>query len=1117
MKLPKKIRYVRSILIDSDNNLWIGTSKQGLFRIDSNNNKINFRPDKSNATALTDHTIFSIIQDQSGLIWLGTYRSGVNYFDPKNILFGSYDDSANSLHCLPSSDIRSALYIDNETLLLGTISGLVELNLTDKSCKNHSSILGDSSSLSHNDVLAIYKDTEGILWIGNAGGIDKFDIRTGKFERLGEQINNSLVLRITESKSSLVLGTINGLYRLNRTTGKITPISVEHQKLETTYIQAMDVDENGSIWVGSTDGLLKIDNKLNDVRWVKHQDVSLSQQDIKALVVDKYNHIWFTIEGKGLYKYNPMTKILRAIGKEKEIIPKNGLIGLYIEQKGNLWLATLNYGLIKIDPTNNKLTSYHQSDGLHSELFNFDSFTQFGNDRLLFGGKTGFNLFDPEKIQTNKTPPKVSLTYLKRFAKEVIPHQDYDGFKIDKHISELKELHLSHRDTVFGFDFVATHYLAPEKITYAYKLDGFDPDWTTTGAQNRGVTYNNVDPGEYTFRLKAQTKNGVWSENDVALKVIIAPAPWLTWWAYTIYVISAILSLMIFIKKRTKILEARAQHLQITVDERTKELVQEKSKVEQLLTRKNEEFANVSHEFRTPLTLILGPLAQVLKTNKDQDEINRLSIVQRNGYRLLRMVDQLLNLETFRVKSIALKAPQVFGKTIQLIANAFSDLAEDKNIELVIKNIVNVNFEFTPDALEEIILNLLSNAIKYTKSGGTILIETSRTKNNHLKIQIKDSGIGIPTDQINSIFDRYNRVLDENSEQVTGAGIGLALVKNLVESHQGHIEVESELGKGTTIDVYLPIINEVDNALINLHREDEIIAMELMSLTNQSSIESESSLESNQNSSNQLSTVLVIEDNKDMRDYIVNSIKGDYQVLTAKDGEEGLSIAISEIPDLIISDIMMPKMDGYETTNQLRKNQLANHIPVVLLTARGDRESRLKGWHEKADEYLTKPFDTEELKIRLKNLLEIRNILKKSFAENLFETKPSLDQTDVHPADDVELNRNKQQTLFIEKLNYSLEKFYTEPSIPIARFASEVAMSERQLFRKLKSVLDMTPSEYLRRFRLEKAKVLLDEGQSVSFATFEVGFATQSHFSKCFKAQYGLSPRDYKNRTTTPG
>ena len=668
--------------------------------------------------------------------------------------------------------------------------------------------------------------------------------------------------------------------------------------------------------------------------------------------------------------------------------------------------------------------------------------------------------------------------------------------KLKTPILETNSIALNYRDNTFGFRFSANSLSNPKVQKYSYKLENFESEWIEVNSLERYANYPKIPPGEYVFKVRAQNKNGEWSNNIRSIKITITPPWWQTIPAYFVYILLSILLITSFIAYRTKKIRASSRKLEQQVNERT-------SEINQLLAQKNEEFANVSHEFRTPLTLILGPIKQLLIEDKDNQKLNT---IQRNGYRLLRMVDQLLNLETFRIKSITQKSPQAFGETIQLIAQAFRGVAVDKELAFNIKQIDKVYFDFTPDALDKIVLNLLSNAMKYTQKGGEISISAIREP-SHYVISIQDTGIGISAENQNKVFERFNRILDDQSEQVTGAGIGLALVKSLVESHQGQIKLESEVNNGTLIQVTLPIINEVSAEQASQSSSNEIIAMEIMGLSKQG-VPQENSSDDVQAKDAKDATALIIEDNDDMRQFITESIQHEYRVITANNGEEGVKLALEEVPDLIISDIMMPKMDGYQVTSALRSNFVTNHIPIVLLTARGDRDSRLKGWQQKADDYLTKPFDVEELLLRLKNLLDIRDILKKRFAETAFEPAP-LPSSDNNNSD----SKQKQQQLeFTDKVNRVLEELHGNQNLSVSQIAQNFAMSDRQFFRKLKNTVDMSPSEYLRRFRLEKAKTLIREGKSSSAVAYEAGFTSQSYFGKCFKAQFGMSPGEFKKQ-----
>ncbi|TQV87932.1 hybrid sensor histidine kinase/response regulator transcription factor [Aliikangiella coralliicola] len=1107
------VKYVLSSLIDSENNIWIGTFQNGIYRIDESKKIINFRSDKSNAHSLTDNAIISLLQDHSGMIWAGSYTAGVNYFDPLTIEFGSFDNSINSFHCLPSNDFRSVYPINNEVVWLGTDSGLVKLNLNEKSCSKLQHDSNDNNTISHDEIYAISKGSDETYWLGTSDGLDKLHSEDDKITRYGHLFDEAAIFKIINLQDSLLLAADNGLYKFNKSSETARRISYQDGKIFDQNINTVSIDSNGTVWIASSAGLYYADSQLDSVEQAPVSIKELKDKAIRSLSIDQEENIWLTYDGEGLYLYERNSGKLQAVGNSMGLYLNHGFSGLFNDQSHNIWMLTKTQGLYKIDPVEKSFINYKAADGLHSELFNLGAFGQFPDGRLIFGGRTGLNIFHPEKISLNNTLPKVSITQLKKFGEPVTIEKSQAEKEA---IADADEINLSYLDSNFGFDFIATHYPAPEKIQYAYLLEGLDNNWHYTNATNRGITYDGLNAGEYTFRLKAKSKNGIWSDDNVALRIYKTPAPWETWWAISLYIIALVLAIILIIRKRTQILAERAVALEKTVKQRTHELVLEKNKVEQLLSNKNEEFANVSHEFRTPLTLILGPIAQLLNTNKNPQELDRLNVIQRNGYRLLRMVDQLLNLETFRVKSITERIPQAIGKNIQLIAEAFIDLANEKNITIKIINREKINFEFTQDAMEKIVLNLLSNALKYTKPGGEIIIETLRkpgdgSQLNEYQIKVTDTGIGIPESKLDSIFERYNRVLNEYSEQVTGAGIGLALVKELVEAHHGRISVESTVGAGTTFTVSLPIIGEVDNLNIEANKNNEILAMELESIHNQFlplSVSHEKYLSHNQHSTN----ILIIEDNPDMRRYIESCLSGIYNILVAKNGEEGVSLAKQEVPDLIISDIMMPKMDGYQVTRTIRQCEITNHIPIILLTARSDRESKLKGWYEKADEYLTKPFDLQELKLRISNLLNIRDILKKRLTETAFKEQP---KTEIKDEQDIDTNKEIQQQEFIHHINSCLEGIFTNSELTVPQMAKAVKMSERQFFRKLKNITDMSPVEYLRRYRLEKAKDLLQAGKSANFSAYEVGFSSQSYFGRCFKAQFGISPGEFKKSAKT--
>lgn len=1101
-------KYIYSIEESSENELWIGTQDDGLYSLDEKNKLHHSRYSSDNSDGLSDNDVYSLLIDHTGVLWTGSFNAGINRIDPRSRRFQFFNDKIDSLSCLKSPVVYAIYQQSHNIFWLGTQKGLARVEQNLNQCDLFTTTTNNKGiSLSGQDVLALFPDKKhkNRLHVATRKGIDTIDLNQL------ENINIPELKSIRSAEDYLFLDNNSqyiasyfGLFRKENEQEAFTKVKGINDTIENSIFFQV-VAANNQVFLASWSGLLTI-NKEGIVEPIGWNNASHLKNPIRSLIVDSKNRLWIGIDNIGLFCYTSNGELLFEFTDSNKFAAIHGFSSIVEVNNGDLWIASTN-GISHLNSISHEIVNYHSSDGLASETYTNGAFLKASDGTIYFGNRKGLTKFKPDLIKKDDTLPKVALTKFLYFNQVLDHNSDSEGFSLSAPLSQLEQLNLSHKDYVFGFEFAALHYSAPKRNQYAYKMENWDEKWNYTKADFRRANYSNLPPGNYTFKVKASNHHGVWNEVPLELPIQISPPWWKTNLAYFSYAVMFVLMLYSFIAFRTQALRKRAKQLEQSVEQRTSELAQEKHKVEQLLSRKNEEFANVSHEFRTPLTLILGPIAQLLRIQRDDNELQKLNIVQRNGYRLLRMVDQLLNMETFRVKAITQKAPQAIGKTIQMIAEAFKDLADEKHVTLNIHAIEEINFEFTPDAIDKIILNLLSNALKYTHSGGSIDISGGRTGESFYQILIEDTGIGIPADKLNTVFERFNRVLDEKSEQVTGAGIGLALVKSLIESHKGKIKLTSEVGKGTKVTVTLPIINEVSDFELTPYANDEIIAMEMMSLTSQVISEGPDNTSNLVVEDSNKPTVLVIEDNEDMRNYIGNSISDDYKILMAQDGQQGFDLAKQEVPDLIVSDIMMPKMDGYQATRELRKNEITSHIPIILLTARGDRESRLKGWYEKADEYLTKPFDVEELKIRLNNLLEIRDILKKRFSESLFQPVDNIEEEHV---EDLDQNKNKQQQVFIDRVNTTLEKLYSEPATTIDDIADSLAISKRQLFRKINSIMDMTPADYLRRYRLEKAKQILHEGRSAGFAALDAGFSSQSYFGKCFKAQYGKTPGEYQ-------
>jgi len=1092
-----KTNLVREIIQESENKYWIATDI-GLVVYDSQSGLksviTNLVSYESNETT----TIRSIYKTKRNKFWLSTYGNGALLFEPKTKQFEFYSTHRDPSEGLIVKNIYSILEVSNGDIYLGTDRGIVSRFNPKTLNFEHLTFTLNGVPLD-TQIFNMYEMSEKEILISTSDRT--FRIDTTKIVQELNETKQFEFLNGFELMKGNYVRRRNILMTYNQRQVKNLKLN-EAGFFEITSTLNLNLEGRQGYFYQDNDGhTLLTDNfgalySIDTAHSSSHSIKLLRKQDnlfVSGVFKDKEGDIWLPAISAGLYKL--YLEHESDSYSESIYLPRTNIrSALYHENTGTIWASTDN-GLYRLNIDSNEVAKFDSSDGLQSNEF-LESGIISLDGKIYLGGVNGLSVFSPSKVSSLSERYSVAITNFYIDGVEIQPSKLSESI-LKKPIHLVDEVSLKHNQNSFAFTFSSLHPFSQNKIIYEYQLEGYEESAHSVDNTKRYANYTNIPPGNYVFHVKSIYNNEFYGTHTAKISITISPPFWRTHFAYLLYLIFMVLIISSFITYRTKRLTQRSKELESQVAERTKE-------VQQLLAQKNEEFANVSHEFRTPLSLILGPTAQLLKENQNNNTQSRLNIIQRNGYRLLRMVDQLLNLETFRVKSITQKTPQAFGESIKLIAEAFADIAKEKAINFSIGQIDSVYFEFTPDALEKIVLNLLSNAIKYTPENGSINIEAKRTHENHYVITVTDSGIGIAKEQHDKIFERFNRVIDEHSEQITGAGIGLALVKSLVEAHQGSIQLNSKLGQGTEIKINLPIINEVDKEQVSTHHSDEIIALELMSLSAQRHMV-DGSQDSQQDTNNQ-STVLIIEDNTDMRNYIADSIRSEYHVITAKNGKEGVDIALREVPDLIISDIMMPLMDGYQVAHSLRENDITNHIPIVLLTARGDKKSRLKGWQEKADEYLTKPFDDEELKIRLANLLAIRNILKKRFGEVVFTEQPSTTDSE---EDDLEKLKSDQQQAFLQKLNQVIDQVYADPKIAIIDIAKSLAMSDRQLSRKLKSITDLTPVEYLRRYRLEQGKILLRQGRPSTIVAHDVGFSSQSYFGKCFKAQFGVSPSEF--------
>lgn len=1075
--------------------LWVGTVNNGLYRININNPNIisNYKSDYNRPYYLSDNGIVKLAIDRSGLLWINTFEGGLNYTILESHKFGLETNNSKSLSCTDSSVIYDINSNDDDNLIISSRERLIKYNKKLKTCD----IMLDRVNENY---MSTMFDNKGTLWVATTSGLlksldgKKFDdIFAGSKFKIG--INR--IIQIDDNK--LLLATWQGVQMLDVANLHIERIPVEEQRFLKADISRILLHK-GVILIASNMGLLTINDEGKVENYVNTNSY-LGSKSILSIHFDDSNNLWVGTALNGLYKFDSSGNLLKHFNQSDQISDTISINSILQDEFGDMWFGT-NLGLIRLDTETYKAHTFYKSDGLQSDSFRYNSAYKAKDGKLYFGGKKGFNAFYPQDITINESPPNIVITELTRFGKPVSPKYQHDDYTLEKDINEVDELILTHKDYVIGFKFSALDFSDLSRNKYAYKMEGLDPEWIYKDSNERSANYSNLKSGNYIFKVKGANKDGVWSESAKALKIKVLPAPWLTWWAYLIYITSFLLILWWAVHRKITANIKLAQLLQVEVTKKTKslkqktnELKQQKQLIEDLLDRKNELLENVSHEFRTPLTLILGPINNLLKSRLKLEDHKLLQMVDRNSKRLLAMVEQLLQLARLTNHDTHVLIPQQVQPKIKFLVDSFQQLAASKNISLkLVKNdIAAINA--TQDVLDLVLGNLISNAIKYTQTGGEVTVH-SYVSNNSIVIEVSDTGCGLTDQQKLDIFKRFHRM--QPHLNIEGTGIGLSIVKEAIKVNNGKIEVDSTVGRGSKFKVSFNTIDYVENSVENNSELDE--SSLLTQLLNESVTELHDLNDGAIFIGNkQNKKVLVIDDNQDMLEHVASILKHQYHCMLAPRGKLGVSLAIKYIPDLIISDVMMPEMDGFQVSRIIRSDTRTSHIPLVLLTALNDKKSRIKGWRENIDIYLTKPFDGEELLLQLENILVIRKILMKK-AQNAIQSGKLLINSG--------LPKNDQR--FINKFMELISNNYHNPNFLRPQMANHMAVSDRQLQRKLKALIDRNPLDVLRDYRIEKAAKILKDGFQVGITSDKCGFSSVTYFSKCFKDKYGMSPKKYQ-------
>ncbi|WP_316789571.1 two-component regulator propeller domain-containing protein [Pedobacter frigoris] len=1038
---------VRYIYRDRQNGMWLGTFYGGLSYYHKNDIKFNSLGQNSGKLSLSDEVISVIRQDKPGNFWIGTNDKGLNYWNRTTNTISYYSFKENNPNSLSSNNIKAIAFDNEDNLLIGTHNGgLNILNPKTGGVKRFRHDPNNPNSIAGDLVYSILKDARGRIWVGTRSGLDQFIPETQKFVHI----------------------------HLDKAGKRLTSDDI-------TYLFE---DSRHRIWIGTTNGVSQFypDNLL----FGNIADNALKEDVVNCIAEDNKQRIWIGTRG-GLGLYDETKRSFVTFKNRKDFI-KGTIYGILPDDEGNLWVST-NSGLMKFNPDTRYSQSFYETDGLQNNQFNEYSFCKARDGMMLFGGIKGISYFYPEAIKQQSLPLKLSFTGLEVFNKKVTAGDGTDV--LDNHIDQVNTLRFASDYKQFSIFINSFNHIAANRTRYYYKLVGFDKEWQRT--EELKISYSNLPSGKYVLMVKAEGPNGEVSA-ERQLNISILPPWYNTLWFYLLVIISlAIAGYFAY-----KIIKERIRTLHQLKLERV-----DKEKVSYINQVKTDFFTNVSHELRTPLTLILAPLEELIK-NADLDKTIRKKheLMLSNAKRLYNLVDQLFEFRKTEMGTRQLKVSKAdLISFVHEVYASFRPLAEKNNIKYTYHSTeAKLSFNFDSDAMEKILFNLLSNAFKYTGNGQHISVELF-VKNDHVVIKIADTGIGISEADLPKVFDRFYQV--SGKEMNLGSGVGLAFTKSLVVLHHGHITVESEPQNGSIFTVELPL---ADSYYTNDQHADRKV-YELSITPDQDEVlpvgHSDLETEAPMAIDTENLKLLIVDDNAEILSYLQDYFSKTYQVNVAQDGKIALEMLEVTPFDLIISDVMMPELDGLHFCKRVKQNINTSHIPFILLTAKTETNQQIRGLEMGADDYITKPFSTDLLAVKVNNLLRSRKRLKDYYQAN----------KEIVP-ENIAFNALDEE--FLKEAISIIELHLSDSDFSVDKFSREIGMSRSNLYLKLKAITGESATDFLKRIRFNKAVELMKSKRyTVAQIAYMCGFNSPSYFSTAFKQYYGCMPTEYLNRLSS--
>lgn len=1102
----------------------VGTENDGLFHLSSNGDIIKtYLYNKKEEHSILSNSIWSLYLDKNQRVWMGYYNNGIAISDKLFDKFNDIESLANNENSLQTGSVTGIDTDSDNNLWISMDGGGIDFLDKKTSEIRHINTLDTSlySGLTSNYIQAILIDSQETLWAGSwDNGIYILKKGDTKFTNINVQNSNgellsNAVLSFAEDNDGIIwIGTFySGLYSFNPITSELTHYNAnEFSKfnINTSDVRKILVDSDGAIWLGTTAGLFRI-NKTNDDqlavssfanRMGEAFHMQKSTSHILSLYESSNKDIWIGTRGSGLCRFDKTNDEFKWYNKFSDLEEEN-IAGILEDKEGNIWISG-NSGISKLNIVTNEVTNYTLNDGLLSDDFNFNAALRDDQGVLYFGNYKGVDYFNPKDLSINSSVPSLFFTGLRIFNKAIVPNEE--DSPLSKVISETKSLEFNHTQSVFTIDYTAINYTRPEKNQYAYYLEGLEESWNYVGSQ-RSATYTNLDSGDYIFKLKAANNDGIWNEEPLELKITILPPWWKTNWAIFAYLV--LFSLGIYLLN--KITQNRIKEKQLIKNERTI-----RAQEEELHEKKMQFFTNISHEFRTPLTLMINPLKDIINDetlNLPEKTKEKHKIIYKNTDRLYRLINELMDVRKLELNKFRISALKInlFDFTKDIVSY-FKEEAYSRNIQLDFDSDIAEIFVWADQKmLEKIIFNILSNAIKVTPDGGAIDVmltssdkyvlpllnknETTKT----VEIIISDTGPGLKEKQAKKIFERFYQVENLNKSYYGGTGIGLEVVQSFVKLHKGKVEVESEFGKGTAFKIIFPRGKKHFSKKQIVSDENEVYVQKEILMENivLSQNDDKQVIEDEQKAKNKkLNRLLLVEDNIELRNYLKNELMQDYKISTANNGVEGIELAKTILPDIIITDVVMPEMNGFEFCKLIKNDIQTSHIPLLMLTAKTRVDDRIEGIGLGADAYMIKPFDMRLLKLRLSQLITSRKLIFDKYFSKISGAEEN--------ANAVPIDKE-----FIQKVLTYINDNISDPDLNVEALASQLNLSRSQLYRKIKTLTGQTVNQFLRNVRLERAKQILETGSSnVSEVCYKVGFSSPSYFTKCFKAHFKVLPTE---------